>query len=609
MMKKILHFLFLIVPVIAFSQLMTNQSISPQQLVVNELVGSGVVISNVKFNNNAVAALVPNEQAAKFTNGASTPMGIETGVLLTTGKSLVAEIGTNASGTPPFTQGGSRSSTPTTPYQNDPDLDILVTQTVRNCAVLEFDFVPNSSIVKFEYVFASEEYPEFSCSSFNDVFGFFLSGPGITGPYTNNAKNIALIPGTTLPVSIRNVNPGACSLHPQYYVSNDTFIDPNTGLLNPNTIQYDGMTTTFIAESNVQCGQTYHIKLAIANVSDNALDSGVFLKGGSFGVPEVDLGDDRFFCYNANCVDLIPSFDTPIDPSLGLIYEWFLDGVYQTTTTVPLLNVCQSGIWVVKVFFPGCTNPSTEDTVEVNFGASVPWNPQPDITYCGTTTNPFDLTQYEAAIVAPNDPTLYDFVYTDANGFTIADPTSFVWSGDTMVAVDVSLSGTVCSNFDFLNLIEDCPPPCELDLTSAVGTDNQIICLTDAIVDIVYTAGGEATGVTVTGLPLGLTSVFNPTDFTLTISGIPTEAGTFNYTVTTSGCTADISQQGTIVVTAALNAGTLSGVQAICVGDVTGITSDGDAGGTWSSSNTAIATVDTATGIVTGVSAGTATIT
>ena len=81
----------------------------------------------------------------------------------------------------------------------------------NNSAVLEFDFIPQGTTVSFQYVFGSEEYPEFSASqNVNDVLGF-ISGPGISGPFTNGAQNIALIPTTTTgdsKVSIFNVNNG-----------------------------------------------------------------------------------------------------------------------------------------------------------------------------------------------------------------------------------------------------------------------------------------------------------------------------------------------------------------------------------------------------------------
>src|SRR5690606_1780277 len=77
--------------------------------------------------------------------------------------------------------------------------------------ILEFDFVPNGDSLMFRYVFASKEYPGYTCSSFNDAFGFFISGPGINGPFSNNAINIALIPGTDVPVAINTLNSGTPS--------------------------------------------------------------------------------------------------------------------------------------------------------------------------------------------------------------------------------------------------------------------------------------------------------------------------------------------------------------------------------------------------------------
>ncbi|MFN6115212.1 MAG: choice-of-anchor L domain-containing protein, partial [Flavobacteriales bacterium] len=147
-------------------------------------------------------------------------------------------------------------------------------------AVLEFDFVTTGDSIKFRYVFGSEEYPEFVCS-FNDAFGFFLSGPGITGPYTNSAINIALLPDGVTPVTIDNVNNGdnnnpndpfCPAVNPQYYVDNGT----------GTTVVYDGFTVVLEAKRQVECGQTYHIKLAIGDALDQAYDSGVFLEAGSF---------------------------------------------------------------------------------------------------------------------------------------------------------------------------------------------------------------------------------------------------------------------------------------------------------------------------------------
>lgn len=90
----------------------------------------------------------------------------------------------------------------------DPDLNALTSLSINDACVIEFDFLPVGDTIRFNYVFGSEEYHDYVGSSFNDVLGFFLSGEGIVGPYTNDAINIAKVPGTNLAVSISNVNCG-----------------------------------------------------------------------------------------------------------------------------------------------------------------------------------------------------------------------------------------------------------------------------------------------------------------------------------------------------------------------------------------------------------------
>lgn len=160
-------------------------------------------------------------------------------------------------------------------------LTSIVGNTTFNATVLSFDFVPYAGIVEFRYVFASEEYPEYVGSDFNDVFGFFISGPGI-----GSNVNIARIPGSNVPVTINNVNAG---LNSSYFVNNGTGVNApqnSSGFY----IQYDGFTTVLTASANVICGETYRIVLAIADVGDGIYDSGIFLEANSFSSPvEVDI--------------------------------------------------------------------------------------------------------------------------------------------------------------------------------------------------------------------------------------------------------------------------------------------------------------------------------
>ena len=97
----------------------------------------------------------------------------------------------------------------------DADIEtITAPNSANDVLAIEFDFVPNGDTLTFNYVFGSEEYNWYVCASYMDAFGFFLSGPGITGPYSSpvgfpdGATNIALIPGTTMPVSINTINEG-----------------------------------------------------------------------------------------------------------------------------------------------------------------------------------------------------------------------------------------------------------------------------------------------------------------------------------------------------------------------------------------------------------------
>ncbi len=261
------------------AQIVINQSLTVEQLVQDVLLGSGVIVSNITFNGQPAAGLI-TEQAGSF-DGSNCNVGIDTGIILATGNVINAE-GPNDSGN--SVAGGGNFG------QSDPDLLAIGTNTINDAAVLEFDFIPIGDSIQFDFVFGSEEYLEFVGSGFNDVFGFFLSGPGINGPYTNNAINIALIPGTTQAIAINNVNNVS---YPEFYVENgDGFTPPFS--TDPTYVQYDGMTVRLTAREEVTCGEVHHIKIAVGDAGDTGWDSVVFLEGGSFTsapfVPDLQPG-------------------------------------------------------------------------------------------------------------------------------------------------------------------------------------------------------------------------------------------------------------------------------------------------------------------------------
>jgi hypothetical protein len=261
-----------------FSQITVNQASTQSEveaMVEDVLLGSCVTIGSVSYTGPA------NSSGTFSSNGSAFPMG--SGVLLTTGRAGLAV------GPDDDSNAGVGHNNP-----GDADLTSLVTGAVTHDAViLEFDFVPQDDTLRFNYIFGSEEYPEYVNSGFNDVFGFFISGPGFSGPYAGGAENIALIPGTTTPVAINNVNNGYSNTEPAGGpCENCAYYNENGGGAN---VQYDGFTTILTAEAVMQPCETYHIRLAIADAGDDVYDSGVFLEAESFssgGGISVDVTTD-----------------------------------------------------------------------------------------------------------------------------------------------------------------------------------------------------------------------------------------------------------------------------------------------------------------------------
>ena len=277
----------------AFGQLTVDNSRTPEELVRDILLGQGVSVSNIRFNGSPGNVL--NDQIGSF-NGPSN-LGLTSGILLATGNVRVVEGPNDA---PDATQA---PTNPVWPWSPEPDLarlynaPTLTTLWHRDPAILEFDLIPIGDSIKFRFVFGSEEYPEYVCSSFNDVFGLILSGPGINGPFWNNGVNLALIPGKNVPIAINTVNPGVVGeeSHPidahcfnadPFWYDNSIHYRDNT---NGTTHQLDGSTVPLLASAAVQCGETYHIKIAIADLNDPQYDSAVFLERGSLTSPGIAM--------------------------------------------------------------------------------------------------------------------------------------------------------------------------------------------------------------------------------------------------------------------------------------------------------------------------------
>lgn len=260
---KILKLLIAMVVLVGFGSSAWALSVNPNvgaTTLVNTIVGSGISVSSISYAGTGTAS-------GTFTGGLASGIGIESGIILTSGAASLAPGPNNQD-----------SATGNNSLGGDADLTTLAETDTYDATVLEFDFTSAGGNVFFNYVFASEEYNEYTNSNFNDVFGFFLDG-----------TNIALIPGTGTPVAINTVNGGnpygTNATNPQYYNNNDP---SELGTPTPFNIQYDGFTDVFTAQFLGLSAGEHHIKLAIADASDRSWDSAVFIQAGTFSDTPTD---------------------------------------------------------------------------------------------------------------------------------------------------------------------------------------------------------------------------------------------------------------------------------------------------------------------------------
>lgn len=273
---------------------------NPQTLIDQHLAGEGVKLTNGKFNNST--ANISSAQIGTFSLPATAnTFPFHSGLVMTTGNVSVAAGPNSAS---------SESNTSGVSSYTDTQLSPLISPyPVNNSAALDFDFVAYSDTFAFSYIFGSEEYPEYACSSFNDAFAFFLSGPDPV-TYANMNRNIAIIPNTItaanpngVPVTINNINQGAGAsgssgnCHPQQALFAQYYHNNPSG---SQGVEYDGYTVALTAQATILACETYHMHLAICNTQDNGYDSGVFLKEGSFYSPTMQIEKD----FNLNPVGM-----------------------------------------------------------------------------------------------------------------------------------------------------------------------------------------------------------------------------------------------------------------------------------------------------------------
>ncbi len=272
------------------------------------------IIDNVSSPQTIVTVTnisCPNGAYGTFQAGDDTQLGLEKGLVLTCG-SINNAIGPN----------NSNSTTTILGNGGDADLDYLSTvfgngTTSNDACIVELDVFVATDQLTFEYVFGSEEYPEFVNTNFNDIFAFLISGPGIPGDVNmNNQENIAIIPGSNTPVQINSVNN---LLNWEYYRNNEQGV----------SLEYDGLTSDYqavkkslTAQRNVTPCNTYHLKLAIADRGDSSYDSGVFISEIKGGTPNLSVNFASGVDYLVeDCTgtddELLVTLSNPLDDSIS----------------------------------------------------------------------------------------------------------------------------------------------------------------------------------------------------------------------------------------------------------------------------------------------------
>ncbi|UTW60898.1 OmpA family protein [bacterium SCSIO 12741] len=305
--KPALIFLFLFSHWLGFAQLVVDTNYTAEQLVDQILVGNGMRVGNIVLKGHRIGL-------GHFQSD-SAVIGMNEGLLLATGSVFDAEDLNETPGQSGVLYSYGTATKERKPRRGDRDLNRLAKGRTYDVNIIEFDFVPFHNRITFNYSFGSEEFEEYVGSKYNDVFGFFLSGPGV------RKTNIALLTGTDIPIAINNVNQRK---YPEYYISNDYFI--NYGLLKGipekphlnfwqwirinllggkskteeqpyyidegrkeklnqvlvDGFEYDGFTTKMQCTWLVEPFQKYHLKIAVGDVGDAIFDSGVFIEAGSF---------------------------------------------------------------------------------------------------------------------------------------------------------------------------------------------------------------------------------------------------------------------------------------------------------------------------------------
>ncbi|UKB78222.1 choice-of-anchor L domain-containing protein [Chryseobacterium sp. MEBOG07] len=514
----------------------TPSNYTPEQLVKNILINGGTNCTTANVTNVTVSPnhdVTNNNRFWGYFHKGTTSFPFTDGIVLTTGYASEA--------------GNSYVSAVGQPVGTGSDADLVTatgaTVSLTDAVSLEFDFVPNSNQVKFNYIFVSDEYTSnYPCTGYSDAFALLLKKVG-DPTYTN----LAILPGNAGPVSATNIVPAgngfSCGpINANYFGA----------LANPHlVINYFGRTTPLTAVADVIPGQTYHFKMVLADAKDPSHDSAVFLEGGSFDVG-IKIVDETGVVLpgSINMCDNTPKqLKAQVAAIPGMTYQWYKDGVAIPGATSAIYIATQPGVYTVKVMVPGNQCPS-EATITI-IGGTSPTVQNAELKLCTTPTlSTFNL-ETAKPLISTTQGAVFRFYANQAdaqaqNNSYITNLTSYTGTDGQILYVLVS-NGAFCSKIATLTLRKEETP------TALVTAPRLKIC------------AGESVLLTATG---GVT--YQWSDSSSTTGGIrtvsPTQTTTYTvYAIGAQGCKSLQPARITIEVVPAIVSNLKGGH--ICQGD------------------------------------------
>ena len=382
-----------------------DEGYTPQDLVEDVLINSTCAnVFNVSVSGGNFAT---GEKSFGYFDGTGTTFPFQNGIILSTGKI------NNAPGPNSFLSddGGNMG------WDGDSDLnDALGLSNSFNATILEFDFIPLGNKISFDYIFSSEQYlsnPSSGQCNFTDGFAFLLKRNGDL-----RYENLAVIPGTTTPVKVNTVRGSGTICPPANAAYFDAFNDVN------HPTNYNGQTTVLTAQSDVIPGQTYHIKLVIADEGNFRYDSAIFLGGGSFNFT-IDIGDDRLVA-NGNPLCQGENLVVNATQTGATGYQWFRNNISIPGATNATYNITSAGDYLVEINY-GATCQTT-GTIKIEY-ADVLIIDEDTFTLCDVDNNQDGKTVFNLDTIKnelfTNLPTNYVVSFFEIATSTTALPSSY----------------------------------------------------------------------------------------------------------------------------------------------------------------------------------------